>query len=131
VILTLLLSGNYTYFCFVSLLQERASTASMILTMLSSGNYTYLWSSGEANQTISKLLAGDYSVTITSSSGCSATASATLEPVTQDLLITPVLEGTGTGRCVEGKDALVSGDVGGVGWGGGGGRGENPEIVRV
>jgi len=40
--------------------------------------YTFLWSSGETTQTITKSVAGTYSVTITDSKGCTTSCSATL-----------------------------------------------------
>ena len=39
-----------------------------------SGSYTYLWDNGETTQTISNLVAGDYTVTITDSNGCVSAA---------------------------------------------------------
>ncbi len=41
--------------------------------------YHYVWSNSDSTQTISNLAAGDYSVTVTSSEGCSGTASASIE----------------------------------------------------
>jgi hypothetical protein len=40
--------------------------------------YTYLWSTGSTAQTISNLIAGTYTVTITGNAGCTITASTTL-----------------------------------------------------
>ena len=42
------------------------------------GPYTYNWSNGGTAQTISNLAAGTYSVTVTTSGGCSATSSVTI-----------------------------------------------------
>ncbi|MBK7879566.1 MAG: SprB repeat-containing protein [Saprospiraceae bacterium] len=40
--------------------------------------YTYNWSNGGTTQSISNLSAGNYSVTVTDSKGCTATASTTI-----------------------------------------------------
>src|SRR6187399_3333777 len=49
------------------------------LTVTPSGTYTYTWSNGMTSEDLSNLLAGTYSVTVTStSSGCTAIASVTV-----------------------------------------------------
>ena len=50
-----------------------------VLASGGSGGYTYLWTpNGETSQQISNLAAGNYSVTVTDGSGCSASADATI-----------------------------------------------------
>ncbi|HHZ64563.1 MAG TPA: T9SS type A sorting domain-containing protein, partial [Flavobacteriales bacterium] len=52
-----------------------ATDGSLTVTLTGgTGPYTYLWSSGATGSTISNLNAGTYTVTITDSVGCSATA---------------------------------------------------------
>ncbi len=50
--------------------------------------YTYLWSTGQTEQNIKNLCAGDYTVTVTDANGCTATSSVTItEP---SLLLTSI-----------------------------------------
>jgi len=51
------------------------SNGTATVTPAVAGTYTYLWSNGATTQTASGLNAGLYTVTITSSTGCTATAS--------------------------------------------------------
>jgi hypothetical protein len=55
-----------------------------------SGNapYTYAWSNGSITATINNLAAGVYSCTVTSTDGCTTTASTTVTSVTLDLTTT-------------------------------------------
>ncbi|NBV68260.1 MAG: hypothetical protein EBR74_06955, partial [Flavobacteriia bacterium] len=51
------------------------------------GPYTYLWSNGQTTQTISSLLAGTYTVTVTDFLGCTVSGNATItQPVAPILL---------------------------------------------
>ncbi|MFM7106160.1 MAG: PKD domain-containing protein, partial [Flavobacteriales bacterium] len=54
------------------------SNGSINSTVSGTGPFTYLWSNGATTANVSNLAAGSYSVTVTSSTGCSATGSATL-----------------------------------------------------
>ncbi|MDO8969178.1 MAG: SprB repeat-containing protein, partial [Saprospiraceae bacterium] len=50
--------------------------------------YVLLWTGGSANQTLTGLLAGTYTVTVTDGNGCTATSSTTVSEPAQDLLAT-------------------------------------------
>ena len=54
------------------------SNGSISSTVTGTGPFTYLWSNSATTNNISNLAAGSYSVTVTSSTGCIATGSATL-----------------------------------------------------
>jgi CHU_C Type IX secretion signal domain len=54
------------------------SNGSVDLSIQPSGTYTYLWSNGASTQDIANLSPNTYSVTVTSSSGCTATYSTTI-----------------------------------------------------
>ena len=49
-------------------------------TVIATGgtSYTYLWSNGQTTSTVSNLAAGAYTVTVTSNTGCTATATASI-----------------------------------------------------
>ncbi len=85
------------------------------LVSASGGNsqsYTYLWSSGSAQASASGLSAGDYTVTVTDASGCTATTIATIlqpDPLHIIVVTTQVSEeGADDGTCT----ALVTGGTG-------------------
>jgi len=71
------------------------SGGSVLLTANSGSGFTYVWKkngiviSSETNSTYSATTSGDYTVTITNSSGCSSTSSITV--VTENSVINPVL----------------------------------------
>lgn len=75
-----------------------------------SGPYMYNWSNGAGSANLSNLTAGTYSLTVTSSSGCSATASVNVtEPQTAlNLLLTP-----GNVSCYGGNDGSINTTVSG------------------
>ncbi len=53
------------------------------------GPFTYVWSNGGTTQVINNLAAGTYTVTVTNSQGCTATAAATVtQPMTLNVTIT-------------------------------------------
>ncbi|MBK8671303.1 MAG: hypothetical protein IPN89_18420 [Saprospiraceae bacterium] len=54
------------------------SNGSINLSVSPAGSYTYAWSNGATSEDISNLAAGTYNVTVTGSSGCTATTSATI-----------------------------------------------------
>ena len=63
------------------------SNGSATANISGGGTYTYLWSNGGTAATISNLAAGTYTVTANSASGCSAIASATVNPSSGTLSI--------------------------------------------
>lgn len=67
--------------------------------------YTYLWNNGQTTQSISNLVAGTYSVTITDDNGCTTTAQYI---VTQPTLLTAVATGTST-SCSNSATVVASG----------------------
>jgi gliding motility-associated-like protein len=63
-------------------------SGSTLLTATSGS--TYLWSTGETTRSITVNAIGEYSVTVTDSSGCSSTATASIEP--SQTAVSPVLQ---------------------------------------
>lgn len=53
--------------------------------------YTYLWSNGATTQNLNNILAGDYSVTVTSPNGCTGAASVTVINANPVINITPTI----------------------------------------
>ena len=83
--------------------------------------YTYVWNNGQTIQTISNLSAGTYSVTVTSTGGCTATASTTINGSSG---VNPKIMGT-TEICLKEKVTL-SADTGysSYSWSNNGGNGQ-------
>lgn len=52
------------------------------------GSLTYLWNTNQGNPTLNNLAPGIYTVTVTDASGCTATASFTINPSTVPVLVT-------------------------------------------
>lgn len=73
------------------------------LTVTPPGNYTFLWSNGIMNEDLTSLLAGTYSVTVTDSNSCSATATF----VITDSIDFPILSSIITdATCNEGNGSI-------------------------
>ena len=70
--------------------------------------YTYLWSNAATTSSISGLVAGNYSVTVTDANGCTITGSST---VTQPTLLTAVATGTST-SCLNTASVAATGGTG-------------------
>lgn len=85
-------------------------------------NGTYSWSNGGNAGTISSLAPGTYSVTITASNGCTASASATITNVASTMNVTFSSTPSACGQSTGSLTANVSGGSGGYtyNWSGGG-----------
>ncbi|MBV7530653.1 gliding motility-associated C-terminal domain-containing protein [Chitinophaga sp. sic0106] len=88
--------------------------------------YTYSWNNGGTNDTITNLIAGSYTVTVTDAKGCTATSSIAVEEPTQ-----LVAAGSGTNVTCNGyNDGIATVNVSGglppysYSWSGGGGSGQ-------
>lgn len=66
------------------------SNGAVSLTVTPPGAYTFLWSNGATTQNLSNIPAGNYSVTVTGSGGCTGQASATVP----DISFIPEISGT-------------------------------------
>jgi len=70
-----------------------------------SPGYTFLWSTGSTNQTISSLIAGNYTVTVTDINGCTDIASQVVsQPLT---LVNVTVSSTGV-SCIGGNDGTAT-----------------------
>ncbi|WP_161622665.1 T9SS type B sorting domain-containing protein [Cesiribacter andamanensis] len=67
------------------------------------GSYTYLWNTGATSQDLTGLSAGDYTVLVTDASGCTATASVSIAPVSS-LVVTATA--TDASSCTEANGAI-------------------------
>jgi hypothetical protein len=90
-----------------------ADGTAMVNTTGGTAPLTYLWSNGSADKTASGLTAGTYTVTVTDSHGCTATASVTL---TQPTPMANVISNIVNANCAGGDNgsatATASGGVG-------------------
>ncbi len=73
-------------------------------------NYTYSWTNGATNSNATGLTAGGYTVTVTDSAGCIATASVTL---TQPTVLTVTTGGIVNVLCNGGSNGSITGTAGG------------------
>ncbi len=74
-------SANFTVVASVSVaITEQGSASGSATATVTGGTapFTYLWSNNYSGQTIDRLAAGTYKVTVTDKNGCTATASVTL-----------------------------------------------------
>jgi hypothetical protein len=74
------------------------------------GGYTYLWSNGGVTATITGLVAGTYTVTVTDNLGCTTSASAT---VTQPALLVASIASVTPITCAGGNDGSIDINVAG------------------
>lgn len=73
---------------------EDANDGSATANPMGTPPYTYIWSNGQMTQTINNLVPGVYSVTVSDASGCSGSASVTIDPApdfTLDFTVTEIL----------------------------------------
>ncbi len=70
-----------------------------------SPGYTFLWSTGSTNQTISSLIAGNYTVTVTDVNGCDDVAS---QAVAQPLSAVSVTASSTDVSCIGGNDGTAT-----------------------
>lgn len=73
--------------------------------------FSYLWNTGDTTQNISDLPPGTYSVTVTDSKGCTASAETTLEPRTEIVIDLEVTEPFCVGDSTGSIQATISGGV--------------------
>lgn len=76
------------------------------------GTYSYLWDNGETAQTATGLCTGAHSATVTDSTGCSATASVTIDQ--PDILIASIAGDGDTTICVSGTVTISATAAGGT-----------------
>ena len=67
---------------------------------------TYLWSNGDTTQTITISTSGSYDVTVTNTSGCSATSGSTL--ITTSQVTVPTVVASGVTEFCEGGDVILA-----------------------
>jgi gliding motility-associated-like protein len=80
------------------------------VTLVASTGASYLWSNGAFTQSITVSTAGTYSVTVTSSDGCSATSAATV--VTVNALPTATITASGATTFCQGSTVTLTSSVG-------------------
>ena len=92
-------------------LDDLCQGGSVVLTADSDEADTYLWSTGEVTQSIEVNASGDYSVTITSEHGCTATATKTVVYDAGGILSAYTILGTDEVH-LHGDNVVVTGGVG-------------------
>ena len=75
-------------------------------TLSASIGMTYLWSNGDTTQTITISTSGSYDVTVTNTSGCSATSGSTL--ITTSQVTVPTVVASGVTEFCEGGDVILA-----------------------
>ena len=97
----------------MNVLCNGGTTGSIDLTV-SGGNgpYSYLWSNGTTSEDVSGLAAGSYSVTVTNSAGCTASASFTItEPPVLNAMVSSVIHVECAGESTGGVTVIASGGI--------------------
>jgi gliding motility-associated-like protein len=99
-LLTATISGSINVSCF-----SGNNGSATVVAAGGTSPYSYLWSSGGTNPTENGLTAGVYTVTITDSHGCTATASVT---ITQPALLTTAISSSTNVSCFGGSNGSAT-----------------------